>query len=89
MFAKLLLAAITLQALLVKADPTPIVPGQYMRLAGGHERTLMVGFDAQVQVIHTSKEETVRLSGVQTPLDNGRICKLSSRLGTTLLWFPS
>ena len=33
MFAKLLLAAIALQALLVRADPEPSVPGEYMRLA--------------------------------------------------------
>jgi len=32
MFAKLLLAAIALRALLVCADPTPSVPGEYMRL---------------------------------------------------------
>ena len=31
MFAKLLFAAITLTGFLVKADPNPIVPGEYMR----------------------------------------------------------
>jgi hypothetical protein len=31
MFAKLLIAAIALPALLVRADPNPIVPGEYMR----------------------------------------------------------
>jgi len=33
MFAKLLLAAVALQALLVVADPEPSVPGEYMHLA--------------------------------------------------------
>ena len=32
MFAKLLLAAIALTALLANADPAPDVPGEYMRL---------------------------------------------------------
>ena len=31
MFAKLLLAAFALKALLVNADPAPSVPGEYMR----------------------------------------------------------
>lgn len=33
MLVKLLLAAIALKALSVNADPTPSVPGEYMRLA--------------------------------------------------------
>jgi len=33
MFAKLLLAALALPALLARADPEPSVPGEYMRLA--------------------------------------------------------
>ena len=32
MFASLLLAAFALPALLARADPNPIVPGEYMRL---------------------------------------------------------
>lgn len=32
MFAKLLIAAIALPALLVSADPTPNIPGECMRL---------------------------------------------------------
>lgn len=32
MLAKLLLAALALPALLVRADPVPLVPGEYMRL---------------------------------------------------------
>lgn len=31
MFIKLLLAVLALKALLVSADPTPSVPGEYMR----------------------------------------------------------
>ena len=33
MFVRLLVAAIALPALLVRADPNPIVPGEYMRNA--------------------------------------------------------
>ena len=33
MLAKLLLAAIALSALLVRADPEPSIPGEYMRAA--------------------------------------------------------
>jgi hypothetical protein len=43
MFTKLFLAAFVLKALLVNADPTPSIPGEYMRFTLLGMRT---GFDA-------------------------------------------
>ena len=62
MFAKLLFAAVALLALLVRADPNPIVPGEYMRSVSLTNQvrnlTYLFGSDVQALVILTRREET-------------------------------